>query len=109
MGECAPLTILMAVHNGAPYLRVAMDSILRQTYCTFRFLIVDDASGDDPRQLIGSYADPRVELLALERNVGQTAALNTGLHSCTSPWIARMDADDYSAPTRLEDQMRALE
>lgn len=104
-----PLTVLMAVYNGAPFLRTAIDSILGQSYRDFRFLIVDDASTDDTREIACSYDDRRIELLCLDRNVGQTAALNIGIRRASTPWIARMDADDYSAPSRLEEQMNALE
>lgn len=103
------LTVLMAVHNGSPYLRTAIDSILQQTYRDFCFLIVDDASTDDTREIVRSYNDQRIELLCLERNLGQTGALNVGLHQATTTWIARMDADDYSAVTRLQEQMQLLE
>ncbi len=99
----------MAVHNGAPYLRTAIDSILQQTYRDFHFLIVDDGSTDETRSIIRSYEDKRIELLSLDQNVGQTAALNIGLRTATTQWIARMDADDYSAPNRLEEQLRALD
>jgi glycosyltransferase involved in cell wall biosynthesis len=103
------VTVLMAVHNGAPYLRTAIESVLAQTCQAFRFLIVDDASTDDTRDIVRSYAEARIELLCLPRNVGQTAALNVGLRHAASPWIARMDADDYAAPERLAEQMRAVE
>lgn len=103
------LTVLMAVHNGAPYLRTAIESLLRQSYTAFRFLIVDDASTDETREIVRGYADRRIQLVCLERNIGQTAALNVGLRRISTPWIARMDADDYSAPTRLEEQLCALQ
>lgn len=106
--EC-PVTVLMAVHNGGLFLRTAIEGILRQTYPHFRFLIVDDASTDETRQMVRSYQDPRIELLCVERNMGQTAALNLGLRHASTPWIARMDADDFSAPMRLEEQMAALD
>lgn len=99
----------MTVYNGASHLRTAIDSILQQTYRDFRFLIVDDSSTDQSRDIVRSFNDKRVELLCLDRNVGQTAALNIGLRHVSTPWIARMDQDDYSAPPRLEEQMRALE
>lgn len=102
------LTVLMAVHNGSAFLRTAIESILNQTYRQFRFLVIDDASTDDTRQIIHSYDDPRIEVVCLDRNIGQTAALNVGVRHASTPWIARMDADDYSAPVRLEDQMGAL-
>jgi len=103
------LAVLMTVYNGGPYLRNAIDSILRQTYRDFHFLIVDDASTDNSREIVSSYQDDRIELLALKENVGQTVALNVCLHHATEKWIARMDADDYSAPTRFEEQMLALD
>ncbi len=99
----------MAVHNGGDYLRTAIDSILAQTYRDFRFLIVDDASTDNSREIAASYNDDRIQLVSLEENVGQTAALNIGLKHVTTPWVARMDADDYSAPARLEEQMRVID
>jgi glycosyltransferase involved in cell wall biosynthesis len=103
------LTVLMTVYNGSPFLRTAIDSVLNQTYNDFLFSIVDDASTDDSREIVRSYDDPRIQLYCLETNVGQTAALNIGLRLASTPWIARMDADDFSGPTRFEEQMRALQ
>lgn len=103
------MTVLMAVRNGSRFLRTAVESVLNQTFRDFRFLIVDDESTDDTRRILREYQDPRIELLALEKNVGQTAALNIGLRRSESPWIARMDADDFSHPTRLEEQWKVLE
>ncbi len=108
-GTGTGVTVLMAVYNGAPYLRTALDSLLAQTMPRFQMVIVDDASTDPTAALIESYRDPRVELIRLERNIGQTAALNVGLRRASTPWIARMDADDYAAPGRLEAQLRAIE
>lgn len=107
-GGSPPVTVLLAVYNGERFLQMAMDSILAQTYRDFQFLIVDDASTDGTRAMVRSCADPRIKLLPLPRNVGQTAALNLGFRYATSRWVARMDADDFSAPGRLEAQMKAL-
>ena len=103
-----PVSVLMAVYNGSAYLKTAVESILGQTYQDFHFLIVDDASTDQTRALIGAYNDPRIELLALPKNIGQTAALNRGLRQARSPWIARIDADDYAHPNRLRRQMETV-
>jgi glycosyltransferase involved in cell wall biosynthesis len=101
------LTVLMAVRNGEPYLQAAIDSILAQTYEDFIFLVIDDASTDNTREIVRGYGDRRIQLLSLEKNIGQTAALNRGLEETKTEWIARMDADDYSAPKRFELQMQA--
>ncbi len=102
------LTVLMAVYNGERFLQPAVDSILRQTYSDFRFLVMDDASTDSTPELLRRVKDPRLEVVRLEKNVGQTAALNLGLRRVSTAYIARMDADDYSAPERLERQMSRL-
>ena len=107
--ENPKLTVLMAVYNGVPYLETAIDSILNQTYSNFLFLIIDDASTDSTREVIKSYNDSRIRLRCLEQNVGQTAALSIGLRQVETAWVARMDADDYSAPTRFEEQIAFLE
>ena len=104
----AEVTVLMAVRNGEPYLRAAVESILNQTYREFEFLIIDDASTDNTREIVRSYGDSRIQLLCLKKNIGQTAALNLGLKEVSTEWIARMDADDFSAPLRLARQMEVL-
>ncbi len=103
-----PLTVLMAVYNGEAFLPTAIESILKQSYADFRFLIVDDCSRDNTREVVQSYSDSRIGLLPLDKNIGQTAALAIGLDRIESPWIARMDADDYAASTRFEKQMAHL-
>lgn len=103
------LTVLMTVYNGESYLRETIESILNQTYKDFKFLILDNASTDSSREIIGSYHDPRIELVALPENIGQVAALNKGLDMIGTPLLARMDADDISLPHRFERQVAFME
>ena len=102
------LTVLMTVRNGEPYLYDAVDSVLNQTYRNFRFLILDNASTDNSCQIICSFNDQRIELIELPEDVGQVAALNKGLKMIDTSFVARMDADDISLPTRLEKEMNEM-
>lgn len=102
------LTVLMTVRNGEPYLYDTVASILNQTYRNFRFLILDNASTDNSRQIIRSFNDPRIELVELPEDIGQVAALNKGLEMINTPFVARIDADDISLPTRLQKEMNAM-
>ncbi len=90
----------MAVRNGMPYLPAAVESILSQTFTDFEFLIIDDHSTDMSPGYLDSLKDPRVRILP-NPGKGLTAALNFGLQQSKGEWIARMDADDWSFPTRL--------
>jgi glycosyltransferase involved in cell wall biosynthesis len=103
------VSVLMAVYNGLPYLSQAIDSILAQTMPDFEFIIINDASSDDTQKVIEDYSDPRICLVNLVKNGGQTAALNHGLRLATAPFIARQDSDDRSKPERLEKQLAFLE
>lgn len=102
------VTALMAVYNGMPYLPLAIESILNQTFSDFEFLIVNDCSTDNTRDVILGYDDPRIRWLDNEENINQTRSLNRGLEHTRTELVARMDADDISHPRRLEMQVAFL-
>lgn len=105
------LTVLMSVYNGLPYLPEAVESILGQTYRSFEFLIVDDASTDGSGEVLAKYArqDSRIRILTNEQNGGLGYSLARGLETASTLWIARMDADDVALPERLERQIAFLQ
>lgn len=102
-----PVTVLMATYNAMPYLPAAVESIRRQTLDHWKMVIVDDGSTDDSADYLASLDDSRIEVLWQE-NQGQQAAANHGLRHCDTEFIARMDADDISHPTRLARQLDFL-
>ena len=104
------LSILMPVYNAEKYLAQAVDSILKQTYTDFEFLITDDASTDQSFAILRRYAqsDPRIKLTKQEKNVGLQKALNQMLKEAQGKYIARMDADDIALPNRFTDQVKIL-
>ena len=69
-------TVLMAIYNGLPYLREAIESVLGQTFTDFEFLILDDASTDASCEAVRSYDDSRIRLVQNEQNMGQIPMLN---------------------------------
>lgn len=102
------LSVLMTVYNGMPYLPKAVDSILSQDFTDFEFIIVDDGSTDETSTYFKQLSDPRVLILSQE-NGGTAAASNFGLSRCRGEYLARMDADDITLPTRLGKQVRFLD
>jgi glycosyltransferase involved in cell wall biosynthesis len=103
------VTVLMPVYNAAPYVAVALESILNQTYQDFEFLIIDDGSTDQSSQIISSYDDPRIRFHTNDQNLGITRTLNKGLDLASGEYIFRMDADDISLPNRLERQVAFMD
>jgi GT2 family glycosyltransferase len=103
------VTVLMAVYNGAEYLREAIDSVIGQTFSDLELLIVDDASTDETVAIVESYDDPRIRLLRNETNLNQVVSLNRGLVEARGDYVARLDHDDVCRPTRLERQVAVLD
>jgi glycosyltransferase involved in cell wall biosynthesis len=101
------VTVLMTVYNGMPYVKDAVESILKQTLTDFRFVIVDDGSDDQTPEYLRSLYDQRVTIIT-QSNQGTAAAANHGLQHVETPFVARMDADDIAMPDRLEKQLEFM-
>ena len=104
----ATVTVLMPVYNADRYLGSAIESILRQTFKEFEFLIINDASTDRSGKIMGSFSDNRIRVVENETNLGLAQTLNRGIQLAKGEFIARQDADDLSHPERLERQVAFL-
>lgn len=103
------VTVVMPVHNGEPFLREAVDSVLAQDYPDFVLLAVDDGSTDRSLEILRSYDDPRLRIAVNETNLNRSRTLNQAIAASDSELIGRMDADDIALPGRLSAQVRFLD
>ncbi len=99
------VTVLMPVYNAERYLRESISSVLDQTHKEFEFLIINDGSTDNTREIVSSFADSRIHYHENDQNMGMVATLNRGLELASNELIARQDGDDLCAPERLERQV----
>jgi glycosyltransferase involved in cell wall biosynthesis len=104
------ISVILPAFNSAPYLAQALDSVLAQTENDFELLVVYDESSDQTRSIIESYMakDGRVRLIEGQK-ARLVGALNQGILASRGKYIARMDADDVSLPTRFEKQVQAMD
>lgn len=102
------LSVILPVYNGMPYLPEAVESILKQSFTDFTFIIVNDGSKDGSGDYLRGISDPRVVVIE-QMNAGQGAARKTALSRCQSDYVALMDQDDVSYPNRLDIQFKYLE
>ena len=98
----------MAVHDGAPFIRQALASVLEQTFPHFELIVIDDGSTDETPVILRDCADARLQVVR-QRRSGQLAALNRGLELAQGEFVARQDADDVWLPGRLAWQVQFLE
>lgn len=108
LNKLMEVTVLMAVYNGGQYLRQSVESVLKQNYSDFEFLIVDDKSSDESLEIIKDYQNPRIRIIQNPVNKGQTVSLNIGLRAARGKYIARIDADDIAFPHWLQSQVNFL-
>lgn len=71
--------VIIPTYNGAALTATCLDALLASppSTCSWRIVVVDDASTEDPRSALAGYA-PGVELVVHERNMGFAGACNTG-------------------------------
>ena len=103
------VSVLLATYEGAKYLARAIESILNQTLTDFELVIVYDDSPDDTKKILDAYAkkDRRIKVLR-QQEKGLSQARNEGMRHLRGRYVALMDDDDRSLPTRLEEQSRFL-
>jgi glycosyltransferase involved in cell wall biosynthesis len=103
------ISVITAVYNGSKYLTQTIDSVLAQSFRDFEYILVDDGSSDNSREIIASYKDPRIRLIHHEQNQGLVIARNTAFAHARGELIALTDQDDMSKPERFERQVTFLE
>ena len=97
------LSIVIPVYNeeeNLPHLWPELRSVLEPMSLAFEVLFVDDGSRDRSAELIRSFreSDPRVQLVRLKANAGETAATDAGFKSARGRWVVTMDADLQNDP-----------
>lgn len=101
------ISVLMPSYNAENYIAEAIESVLKQSFADFEFIIIDDGSTDSTLSLIQSYKDDRIKLIKNKHNY--IDSLNLGITTASGKYIARMDADDIMNVDRLKIQHSILE
>lgn len=99
----------MPIYNGETYLKEAIESILKQTFSDFEFLIINDGSSDASVDIIQSIKDSRIRLIHNDSNLALVPTLNKGLELSRGEYVVRMDCDDISLPERLDKQVTFMD
>ena len=103
------VTIALPVYNGGATLKLAVHSVLQQSFTDWELIILDDASTDNSLEVMRSFDDPRIRLVEGEHNLGLSARLNMAVDMACGDYFARMDQDDISLPLRLGKQLGYLQ
>ncbi|MBF0353720.1 MAG: glycosyltransferase family 2 protein [Alphaproteobacteria bacterium] len=103
------VSVVMAVRNGAKYLKQTLDSLAAQTFTDFELIVIDDGSQDDTPGILDACRNLSLVRLRNAQTQGLASSLNQGLDIARGEYIARLDADDLSYPARLAAQLHFLD
>jgi len=95
------VTVVIAAFNAESTIERAIVSALMQDDVSVEVIVVDDCSRDTTRETVLAIDDPRVRLIAHERNKGPGGARNTAFDAASGRWLAVLDADDTIYSDRL--------
>jgi|GEM_PF-1667503 len=100
------LSVIVPVHNAAPYLARCLESLIGQRYNNMEIICVDDGSTDESRQILADYAKnyPHIHTLYQE-NKGAGCARNAGIKAACGDYLSFVDSDDYLDLTAYQTAM----
>lgn len=107
-------SVLMSVYNKEKpeFLRLAMESMWKQTIVTDDFVLVCDGPLDEELDAVIDETQNKhheaLHVVRLKTNKGLGNALNYGLKHCKNELIARMDSDDIAFTNRCERQLEVF-
>lgn len=107
----AKVSVIMGIYNCSSTLQEALDSLYRQTFQDFVIIMCDDGSTDNTYVIASMNAKnhDNIILIRNEKNLKLAATLNHCLGYVKTDYVARMDGDDISMPSRFEKQLGFLE
>lgn len=97
------ISVIVPVYNKEKYLSDCIESVLKQTYCDFELILVDDGSDDNSLKICEIYREGNDNVFVYHwENQGQVFARNKGVELSSGEYILFLDADDYLKPEALE-------
>ena len=98
--EWPTITVITPSFNQAAYVEETILSVLRQGYPKLQYIVVDGLSTDGAVEVIERYRD-RIETVIIERDRGQTEAINKGLRLARGEIVTWLNSDDMFGPGAL--------
>jgi glycosyltransferase involved in cell wall biosynthesis len=105
----ARVTIGIPTYNRSAFLSEAIESVLAQSYGNFRLVISDNASTDQTAAVVGSFADPRIEYIRANQNIGMIPNFNRLIYLADTEFLMLLPDDDLLYPDYLSSVVDVLD
>jgi glycosyltransferase involved in cell wall biosynthesis len=106
------ISVILSVYQGEKTIKIAIKSILKQSYKNLELIIVNDGSNDRTDEIISriikKYAISKIKYIKNKMNRGVYFSRNIGIKESTGDFITMQDADDISDNLRIEKSVTYL-
>lgn len=104
--QTALISVIIPNYKRVEKLRLALLSVIEQTYNYLEIIVIDDCSPNFERikEIVNDLGDDRIILLQFDKNRGGGAARNKGISISKGKYIAFLDSDDTWEKTKIEEQ-----
>lgn len=101
-------SVIIPTYNRSAYLRLAIKSVLAQTYKNFELLVLDNCSDDDTPNVISEFSDSRIKYLRHKCNIGGAANWIYGIHWAAGGFFSVLGDDDLYGEDFLLSRIEAF-
>jgi len=104
--RCERVSVVIPTRGRPQWVVCAVESALRQSFAPFEVIVVVDGPDAETVRALEAFEDERLQVIALDENVGGSEARNIGMYAARGEWIAFLDDDDWWIAEKLEKQMQ---
>ena len=106
----ARVTVITPTYNRAELIKETIESVLAQDYEDYVYIILDDGSKDDTREVVEKMIEGRDNCFYLYHdNMGEANTVNKGWNLCKSEYFVQVNSDDTIEPTLLSEMVSTLD
>lgn len=103
------VSVIIPTYQRLDYLKEAIKSVLKQTYCNFEILVSDDASPETPESMLRIFQDDRIRLRRNATNLGVGWNTTHAFKAAQGKYVAYLNDDDRWHPDFLATLVPPLE
>jgi glycosyltransferase involved in cell wall biosynthesis len=103
------ITVITPTYNRAAFIKETIESVLAQDYRDFEYLILDDGSTDNTKEIVKPFLkDKRVKYL-YHSNQGEAEAVNWGWQLAQGEYFTQVNSDDPILPSLFREMVKVLD
>lgn len=104
------ISLIVPLYNSESYIRKTVTSLLSQECVDVSLILINDGSTDKSQDLIDEFEKfENVQIVKLERNLGESAAVNIGWELCQTEYVSIISADDPQQSNWLMEMFKHIE